>query len=230
MKNGKILVVKLIAFGNGRFNPFRVVSIEELKRATKNFHEGKIIFNGFGYRLYNEVLQDHLVFDMKFDDFFETYMYYLNNILFASHMNHNSILKLIECCLETEIPILVFESVDYGTLPHFKPLQFTNRLKIAVEITNAIAYLHFRFPKPIIFRIIKLWNILIDEQNVAKLFDFSLFVSIPKGEAHIKDAGRGIMGFVALQYVTTQGCFNEKCDVFLLWCIAICAFDWTENN
>ncbi|KAJ0017313.1 hypothetical protein Pint_10197 [Pistacia integerrima] len=226
MKNGKILVEKLIAFGNGRFNPFHVVSIEELKRATKNFHEGKIIFNGFGYRLYDEVLQDCQVSVMKFDDFFETYMYYLNNILFASHMNH--ILKLIGCCLETEIPILVFDRtladhIYRPSHPNFKPLQFTNRLKIAVEIANAIAYLHFRFPKPIIFKIIKPWNILIDEQNIGKLFDFSLFVSILEGEAHIKDVRRGTMGFVALEYVTTRGCFNEKCDVFLLWCIAICA-------
>ncbi|KAJ0034791.1 hypothetical protein Pint_25112 [Pistacia integerrima] len=72
MKNGKILVEKVIAVGNGRFNPFRVVSIEDLKRATNNFHEGKIIFNGFGYRLYDGFLRDRQVSVMKFDDFFET--------------------------------------------------------------------------------------------------------------------------------------------------------------
>ncbi|KAJ0034790.1 hypothetical protein Pint_25113 [Pistacia integerrima] len=148
---------------------------------------------------------------------------YCLNVLFASQLNHKSILKLIRCCLETQIPILVFESIEYETLadrnhrpshPCFKPLLFTNRLKIAVEIANAIAYLHFRFAKPILFRIIKPWNILIDKQNIVKLFDFSLSVSIPKGETHIKDVGRGTMGFVAPEYVTTRGCFNEKCDVF----------------
>ena len=55
----------------------------------------------------------------------------LNNITYAAQMSHNHILKLIGCCLETPIPILVFESVEYGTLrdcifgatpPQFEPL------------------------------------------------------------------------------------------------------------
>ena len=55
----------------------------------------------------------------------------LNNITYAAQMSHNHILKRIGCCLQTPIPILVFESVEYGTLrdcifgaplPRFEPL------------------------------------------------------------------------------------------------------------
>ncbi|KDO56280.1 hypothetical protein CISIN_1g043958mg, partial [Citrus sinensis] len=83
-----------------------------------------------------------------------------------------------------------------------------------MEIANALAYLHVGFPRPIVFKNIKLSSILFDEDHVAKLFDFSLAESIPDGETHIKDAiPIGIMGFVATEYVTT-GDYNEKCDVF----------------
>ncbi|KDO39049.1 hypothetical protein CISIN_1g044202mg, partial [Citrus sinensis] len=68
------------------------------------------------------------------------------------------------------------------------PFLLTNRLKIAMEIANALAYLHVGFPRPIVFKNIKLSSILFDEDHVAKLFDFSLAESILDGETHIKDA------------------------------------------
>ncbi|KAH9689343.1 protein kinase domain-containing protein [Citrus sinensis] len=73
-----------------------------------------------------------------------------------AQMSHNHILKRIGCCLETPIPILVFESVEYGTL-----------------------------------------------QNVAKLFDFSLYISIPEGETHITTDGViGTRGYSAPENIS----------------------------
>ncbi|KAJ0013279.1 hypothetical protein Pint_19842 [Pistacia integerrima] len=82
-------------------------------------------------------------------------------------MSHKNILKLIGCCLESEVHILVFESVENGTLadrifrsyePHFEPLLLAHRLKIAMELANAIAYLHFKFPRPIVFRMVDVYS------------------------------------------------------------------------
>ncbi|KAK9219147.1 hypothetical protein WN943_007787 [Citrus x changshan-huyou] len=128
-------------------------------------------------------------------------------------MSHNHILKLIGCCLETPIPILVFESVQYGTLwdrilgapqPHFEPLLLKHRLKIAMDIVHALAYLHFGFPRPIVFRNFKTSCILFNEENVAKLFDFSLSISIPEGETHITDTVMGTLGYCAPEYMRTE--------------------------
>ena len=54
-------------------------------------------------------------------------------------------------------------------------------------IVNALAYLHTSFSKSIIHRDIRSAIIILDENNVTKLIDFSLF-SIPKGELHVFDA------------------------------------------
>ena len=54
-------------------------------------------------------------------------------------------------------------------------------------IVNALAYLHTSFSKSIIHRDIRSAIIILDENTVTKLIDFSLF-SIPKGELHVFDA------------------------------------------
>ncbi|KAK9219144.1 hypothetical protein WN943_007784 [Citrus x changshan-huyou] len=129
-------------------------------------------------------------------------------------MDHKHILKLIGCCLETPIPILVFEYGEYRTLPEriglcgnpqprpqFEPLRLKHRLKIAMDIAHTLAYLHVGFPRPIVFRQVIPSRILFNEENVAKLFDFSLSISIPEGETHITDCLMQPRGYCAPEYV-----------------------------
>ncbi|KAK9181238.1 hypothetical protein WN944_024375 [Citrus x changshan-huyou] len=210
---------KLIKSCNNKRNPLRCYCAEELMSATNNYDKHKVIKTGMSYELYKGFLQDHPVSVMKFfEDFDYAKAYCLNNIVYTSQMIHKNVLRLVGCCLETQNPILVFESAEYGTLadriyhprqPHFEPLPWTLRLKIAMEIAYAIAYLHVGFSRPTVFRKLEPSNILLDEQNVAKVFDFSFSVSIPEGETHITDWLLGTFGYIAPEYVTNGDC-NEK--------------------
>ena len=94
-------------------------------------------------------------------------------------------------------------------------LSWRQRLKIAMEIANAVAYLHDGFTRPIVSKSIKLANILFDEECVAKLFDVTLSAVIPEGETHVNNGVvvRATMGHVAPEYAHT-GDFNEKSDVY----------------
>ncbi|XP_031253807.1 non-functional pseudokinase ZED1-like [Pistacia vera] len=219
--NGKTLLKELIASSNGKYNQYRSFTDKEIKIATNNYDQQNIILTQGWYSLYSGFLQDRLVSVLNFSD--KCTKYSINSIVFASQMRHKFFLKLIGCCLETEAPILVFEHVEYGTLAdriyrsseqHFEPLLLTHRLKIAMEIANAIAYLHFGFSRPIIFRSIKPNNIVFTEQYVAKLFDFSNSIAIPEGETHLEDSSMvGTYGFMAPEYAITRKC-NEKVDVY----------------
>ncbi|KAL5853797.1 hypothetical protein ACOSQ3_008915 [Xanthoceras sorbifolium] len=231
MENWKILLETLITASNGKYNPILNFSTEELMSATNNYSRLNVMKSDGFYELYkgNFLDQERTFSVMKFTD--KNYMSSVyahqcccNNIAFASQMHQKNVLELIGCCLETQIPVLVFESVEHGTLldricsnghqPSFEPLLWTQRLKIAMEIANAVAYLHVGFSRPIVFRDIKLANILFDDEYGAKLFDFSLCAFIPEGETHISyESICGTIGYLAPEYLS-MGHYNEKCDVY----------------
>ncbi|XP_017976586.1 PREDICTED: wall-associated receptor kinase-like 8, partial [Theobroma cacao] len=88
------------------------------------------------------------------------------------------------------------------------------RLKIAVGIANAVAYLHTAFSRPVIHRSIHCSSIVLDQNNVPKLIDFGLCISIPEGQSHVKDAIRGRAEWVSPEY-WDRGHLTEKADVYL---------------
>ncbi|KAJ0038059.1 hypothetical protein Pint_22021 [Pistacia integerrima] len=220
VENGKFVLEKLIASCNGKCNPICSFSIEELKQATNDYDRQKMITKGGGYELYKGDFhcQDRLISVLKFQDYWANeldFNSWLNNIVFPSQMNHKIILKLIGSCLETHLPILVFEYVKHGTFhdQSDNSFQLTHRLKIIMEIANAVAYLHLGFSRPILFKDINSSHILFDEYYVPKLFNFSVSKFIPEGETHITNRVRGTSGHVAPESLHT-GYFNEKSDVY----------------
>lgn len=72
-----------------------------------------------------------------------------------------------------------------------------------MEIANAVAYLHVGLARPVVFRDIKPSRILLDEQDAAKLFDFSLAASIPEDKTHLDDGVMGTFGYIAPEYMRT---------------------------
>ncbi|KAG8643389.1 non-functional pseudokinase ZED1 isoform X2 [Manihot esculenta] len=229
MINGRTLLETSIAFNNGRgSNPTRCFSVKELNSATDNFHPSKIFWDDGPYKLYSGVLQDRPIILKKFEEQ-RAREYSIREIVFASEFSsHKNVLKLLGCCLETEIPFLVFESEKNGTLhdhiydpyaSNFRPLTWKTRLKIALGVANAIAFLHTAFPKPIIHKDIKPSNILLDEDYVPKLVDFTLSESIPEGHFYVEHALRrenvpaGVLGFLAPEYFMKR-LINEKVDIY----------------
>ncbi|KAK3200198.1 hypothetical protein Dsin_023613 [Dipteronia sinensis] len=220
LKNGGILLEQLVTTFDGKRNPIRNFSSEELKSATNNYNTKNVIIRDSQYKLYKGFLLDRQISVMTYEsnDKYpyndDPYDYCINNIVFSSQMCHKHILKLIGCCLETQVPILVFESLDkYGTLKDLESLSWRQRLKISMEIANTFAYLHVGFPRPIVYGNMTSSIILLDEHFVPKLIDFSYAECIPEGETHIKDARiRGTLGYIAPELF--RGVLDEKCDVY----------------
>ena len=229
MKNGRLLLEELIAFCNGKSNPIRVFSAEELIRATNNYDQRQSFAWGGDFEFYKGSLEDRLVSIKKYPDrgfsvMEDTVLGIIKDIVVGSQMSvHQNVLKLLGCCLETKNPIIVYEFVGYKTLSscinpidrtvQSEPLTWKCRLRIAMGMANAVAYLHTSFSRPVIHRDIRSATILLDENNIAKLIDFSLSISIPKGQLHVDTAVRGRMGISAPEYVA-KGYLTEKADVF----------------
>ncbi|XP_059461738.1 serine/threonine-protein kinase ZRK3-like [Corylus avellana] len=228
MKNGGLLLEELITFCNGKSNPIRNFSAEELRKATNNYDPRQRLLEAGDFEFYKGSLEDRLISVKVYpeerivvirDKALECI---IKDIVIGSQMSvHKNVLKLLGCCLETKLPIIVYEFVGGENLFQCirpidrvsQPLPWKCRLRIAMGIANAIAYLHTAFSRPVVHRDIKSPTIILDEEKVARLIDFSLSISIPEGQLRAEDAVRGRMGIGDPEYCTT-GHVTEKSDVF----------------
>ncbi|WRX23687.1 Serine-threonine/tyrosine-protein kinase [Theobroma cacao] len=167
-KNGGRLLEELITFCNGKSNPIRHFSAKELLRPTNCYNTSQIFVEGRGYKLYKGSLKDRPIFVKKYDNHSLLGDFATKDIAIGSQMSvHKNVLKVLGCCLETQIATIVYEFDDTKSLSTFisatnvEPLPWKCRLKIATGVANAVAYLHNAFSRPVIHREIKCSNIIL---------------------------------------------------------------------
>ncbi|CAH8357314.1 unnamed protein product [Eruca vesicaria subsp. sativa] len=218
---GGMLIQRLSGPGTSNAN-VKIFTEKGMKTSTNGYDKSRILGQGGQGTVYKGILPDNSIVAIKKARLGDNSQVeqFINEVLVLSQINHRNVVKLLGCCLETEVPLLVYEFINSGTLfDHlhgslFGPsLTWEHRLRIAVEIAGTLAYLHSSASIPIIHRDVKTANILLDENLTAKVADFGASRLIPMDKEQLTTMVQGTLGYLDPEYYNT-GLLNEKSDVY----------------
>ncbi|MCD7462969.1 mitogen activated protein kinase [Datura stramonium] len=203
-----------------------VISIQVLRNVTDNFSQENILGRGGFGTVYKGELHDGTKIAVKrmesgvmsekgLDEF-------KSEIAVLTKVRHRHLVALLGYCLDGNERLLVYEYMPQGTVSRYlfnwkeeglKPLEWTRRLTIALDVARGVEYLHGLAQQSFIHRDLKPSNILLGDDMRAKVADFGLVRLAPEGKTSLVTRLAGTFGYLAPEYAVT-GRVTTKIDVF----------------
>jgi Leucine-rich repeat (LRR) protein len=197
------------------------LTYENLIRATSNFSIQNLIgTGGFGATYKAELAPGFLVAVKRLAmGRFQGLQQFDAEIRTLGRIRHRNLVTLIGYHLGESDTFLIYNYLSGGNLETFihemgsRNVSWIEVYKIAVDVAQALAFLHFSCTPRIIHRDIKPSNILLDEDLNAYLSDFGLARLIEVTQTHATTDVAGTFGYVAPEYATTCR-VSDKADVY----------------
>ncbi|XP_078152060.1 leucine-rich repeat receptor protein kinase HPCA1-like [Carex rostrata] len=200
----------------------KAFTYDEIKMYTNNFKETNVIGVGGYGEVYRGMLPDKQLVAIKRskEGSMQGGLEFKTEIELLSRVHHKNLVGLVGFCFEKGEKMLVYEYIGNGTLRDCLSgassiqLDWSKRLKIALDSAVGLAYLHDHANPPIIHRDVKSTNILLDETLTAKVADFGLSLFVSDSEiGHVTTHVKGTLGYLDPEYYMTQQ-LTGKSDVY----------------
>lgn len=204
-----------------------VISIQVLRSVTDDFSENNVLGKGGFGVVYKGELHDGTNIAVKrmnsgvLGD--KGLTEFTSEIAVLTKVRHRHLVGLLGYCLDGYEKILVYEYMPQGALSQhlfdwkrdgLKPLDWKQRLAIALDVARGVEYLHNLAHQSFIHRDLKPSNILLGDDMRAKVADFGLVRLAPDGgKTSIETRLAGTFGYLAPEYAV-MGRITTKVDVF----------------
>ncbi|KAL6850334.1 hypothetical protein ACP4OV_020961 [Aristida adscensionis] len=214
----------------GRTQPIAVpaIPLEEMRAISKNFSSDALIGEGSYARVYFGVLRDGQKSAVKkLDSSKQPDQEFLSQVSAVSRMKHDNVVHLLGYCAQGNIRVLAYEYAPRGSLHdilHGKKgmkgaqpgpvLSWMQRVRIAVGAARGLEFLHEKAEPRVVHRDIKSSNVLLFDNDVAKIGDFDVSNQAPDMAARLHSTRvLGTFGYHAPEYAMT-GQLSTKSDVY----------------
>jgi len=197
------------------------INYESVVQATKNFSIQNLIgTGGFGATYKAELVPGFLVAVKRLSiERFQGLQQFDAEIKTLGRIRHKNLVTLIGYHMGEVDTFLIYNYLPGGNLERFIRNMSNINVgwsvihKIALDVAQALVYLHYSCVPRIVHRDIKPSNILLDDKLNAYLSDFGLARLLEVSETHATTGVAGTFGYVAPEYAMTCR-VSSKADVY----------------
>ncbi|TKY44737.1 serine/threonine-protein kinase [Spatholobus suberectus] len=203
---------------------WRIFPYKELARVTNNFDQSRCLGKrGSASEYYGKLEDGREVTVQRFkEEKHYILQQFINETVILNYLPHKNIVSIYGCTSHHEESLLVQEYLSNGNLAsHLQnekaetnTLHWLTRLDIAIDIANALDYLHYY---GIIHRNVKSSNIFLDVNFCAKVANLHLSRKLPDGvpvnATHVTSDRVGSCRYIDPEYLT-KGQLSVKNDVY----------------